>query len=176
MLPISQFLLLAPVEQPCLSSHAHLCALWSATWSITALSHAHTELLVLLSRFSIVLLWSAPHLSLCIPSALSRSISSCMLPLFRARFRVRNIGGPLHLSPVNFYPPYSIVHSRVFWNMALVLFLLFVIELTRGLHICIIYYQKTRECCNCKTLHPKISCQRHMPVILGAPHYITILH
>jgi len=137
-LPISQFLLLAPVERPCLSSHARLCALRSATWSITTLSRAHTELFVLLSCFSITLLWSAPHLSLRVPSALSQSISSCMLHLFRARFRVRNVGGPLHLSPVNFYPPYSIAHSWAFQNTALVLFLLFVIELTRGLHVCVI--------------------------------------
>jgi len=41
---------------------------------------------------------------------------------------------------LNFYPPYSIARSRVFWNTVLVLFLLIVIELTRGLHVCVIYH------------------------------------
>jgi len=128
------------VERPCLSSHACLCALRSATWSITALSCALTELLVLLSHVSVVLLRSAPRFPSAFLSALSWSISSCVLPLFRARFRVRNVGGPLVFCRLTSYLFYSIARSQTFRNATLVLFLFFVIELTHGLHVCVIYW------------------------------------
>ena len=46
---------------------------------------------------------------------------------------------PFVFRQLNFYPPYSIARSWVFRNTVLVLFLLIVIELMRGLHVCIIY-------------------------------------
>ena len=138
-LPISHFILLAPMEWPCLSLHARplrlmehclvnlhplLCPFWSSSCSSpTYLSCSYGAPCVFPLRF---------------PSALSWSVSSCVLPLFCTWFRVRNVGGPLHLLPVNFYPPYSIVRSRVFQNTVLVLFLLIVIELMCGLHIHVI--------------------------------------
>ena len=45
---------------------------------------------------------------------------------------------PFVFRRLNFYLPYSIARSRVFRNAVLVLFLLIVIELTRGLHVCVI--------------------------------------
>ena len=129
------------MERPCLSSHAHPSRLTERCLvDLRPLSCPFRSSLCS-SPASLSCSYGVPRVFPPFPSALSRSVSSCVLPLFRARFRVHNVGGPLRLSPVNFYPPYSIMRSWVFRNTALVLFLLFVIELTCGLHVCVIYYQ-----------------------------------